>query len=112
MSMIHCRECGELISDSAPMCPKCGAKQNISNEGSENFMAKLHHGEKGLRIVSVIIGIVGLILYFTKKEKEPQAATTYLYCALFSIASDILCFIFFPLSFIALIVGIVLVAKD
>lgn len=25
MALVHCRECGELISELAPTCPKCGA---------------------------------------------------------------------------------------
>lgn len=28
MAMVHCRECGVSISESAGACPKCGAKQN------------------------------------------------------------------------------------
>ncbi|PIZ50618.1 hypothetical protein COY27_06435 [Candidatus Woesearchaeota archaeon CG_4_10_14_0_2_um_filter_33_13] len=27
MGLIHCRECGEKISETASNCPKCGAKQ-------------------------------------------------------------------------------------
>ena len=36
----------------------------------------------GLDIVSFIFPIVGLILYFVKKEKFPQSAKSYLICAI------------------------------
>lgn len=28
MAMVHCRECGTKISESASSCPKCGARQS------------------------------------------------------------------------------------
>jgi hypothetical protein len=31
MVMIHCRECGKKISDSANVCPQCGAQQHKNN---------------------------------------------------------------------------------
>lgn len=36
----------------------------------------------GLDIVSFLIPIVGLVLYFVKKEKSPQSAKSYLICAI------------------------------
>jgi uncharacterized membrane protein len=35
-----------------------------------------------LAIVSFLIPIVGLILFFVKKKEAPKAAQTYLYCCI------------------------------
>lgn len=35
MSMVHCRECGVKIAESAPTCPKCGAKQRGGSSSGE-----------------------------------------------------------------------------
>lgn len=74
MALVHCRECGEMIAESAPTCPKCGAKQNISNGlSAEDFKA----GNIGLIILSFLIPIAGLILFLVKQREEPAAAKSY-----------------------------------
>lgn len=36
----------------------------------------------GLVIISVLLPIVGYVMYFSKKDEEPEAARNYLYSAL------------------------------
>lgn len=71
MALVHCRECGEMISETAPICPKCGAKQNISSSSS---IAEDQDPNIGLNIVSFIWPLVGLIFYFVYKEGSPRRA--------------------------------------
>lgn len=76
MALVHCRECGEMISESAPTCPKCGAKQNIGtglNVKADDFKA----GSTGLKVLSFLIPIAGLILFLVKGKEEPMAAKSY-----------------------------------
>ena len=70
MALVHCRECGEMISESAPTCPKCGASQNTQQ--ANGIKAKT-----GICILSFFIPIVGWVLYFVKKANEPEAAKKY-----------------------------------
>jgi hypothetical protein len=55
MAMVHCRECGKNISDSATSCPHCGAKQKHSSSTKEkkvNWTLTL--------IMSIIFGGIGV----------------------------------------------------
>ncbi|MBR3940098.1 MAG: hypothetical protein IKJ67_09050 [Bacteroidales bacterium] len=79
MALVHCRECGEMISESAPICPNCGVPQNISlskissadskiREDNESLyeMDALEDNEKSntaLIILSFLCPLVGLILF-------------------------------------------------
>lgn len=40
-NFVHCRGCGHQIHESAPTCPKCGAPQATSANGSANPQAAL-----------------------------------------------------------------------
>jgi len=71
MSLVHCRECGEMISESAPTCPKCGASQNI--KGTQTALTD-QDPSVGLNIVSFLWPLVGLILYLVYHEKSPRRA--------------------------------------
>lgn len=76
MALVHCRECGEMIAESAPTCPKCGAKQKTGtslNVNTEDFKA----GSTGLKVLSFLIPIAGLILFLVKGKEEPVAAKSY-----------------------------------
>ena len=60
MALIYCRECGEKIAESAPTCPKCGAKQKTGTSlSADDFKA----GSTGLKILSFLIPIAGLIFF-------------------------------------------------
>lgn len=78
MALVHCRECGEMIAESAPTCPKCGAKQNIGCgffSGSSTTEVEVDKDPNtGLNIVSFIWPLIGLILYIAYIDKSPRRA--------------------------------------
>ena len=45
-------------------------------------MAEFDKAGIGLIILSILFPIVGIILYFVKKDDEPNAAKTYLGCGI------------------------------
>lgn len=72
MALVHCRECGEMISESAPTCPKCGASQRPSgavSSGGDDL-----NPSTGLNILSFLFPLVGLILYLAYNDKSPRRA--------------------------------------
>lgn len=73
MALVHCRECGEMIAESAPTCPKCGAKQKVGlNLSTETEIDK--DPNTGLNVVSFLWPIIGLILYIAYSETSPRRA--------------------------------------
>jgi len=55
MVMVHCRECGKEIADTAPTCPHCGARQKAASAGETktlNWIATL--------ILSILFGWFGV----------------------------------------------------
>lgn len=46
----------------------------------------------GLVVLSVLLPIVGYVLFFSKKDEEPDAAKTYLWTAIVGSAFGILLF--------------------
>ena len=71
MALVHCRECGEMISEFAPTCPKCGASQNTKGPQSS---AVDQDPSVGLNIVSLVWPFIGLILYLVYNDKSPRRA--------------------------------------
>ncbi len=90
MALVHCRECGEMISDSAPTCPKCGARQNLKTNG--DFIDGFKGGSVGLKVLSVLIPVAGLILFLEKKDSEPVAAKAYGLWALLGVVISLFLF--------------------
>ena len=74
MALVHCRECGEMISESAPTCPKCGASQGIRSASVYTTTDTDLDPSVGLNIVSFLWPLVGLILYFVYYDKSPRRA--------------------------------------
>lgn len=77
---IYCSKCGTPNSDSAQFCQKCGNKLNtlvkeIHQESSNNEEDK---PSIGYNILGFLIPIVGLILYFSWKDKTPNKAKSIL----------------------------------
>lgn len=68
MSLVHCRECGEMISESAPTCPKCGA---VQGQTPSNVVDEPN---AGLNVLSFFIPLAGLIMYLVFHEKAPNKA--------------------------------------
>jgi DNA-directed RNA polymerase subunit RPC12/RpoP len=50
MVLIHCRDCGKTLSESAERCPHCGAKQSVKK--------KLDHTL--VLIISIFLGWLGV----------------------------------------------------
>lgn len=59
MVMIHCRECGKKIADTAPTCPFCGAKQITNNTGT----TKTVNWSMAL-IFSIFLGFLGIDRFY------------------------------------------------
>ena len=72
MALVHCRECGEMISEFAPSCPKCGASQNLS---SAHTVVKDKAPSVILNILSFLFyNPIGWILYLVYKDSSPRRA--------------------------------------
>lgn len=54
MAMVHCRECGSKISETAGSCPKCGAKQS----GGAGATKKVNYVV--ILLVSIFLGWLGI----------------------------------------------------
>lgn len=109
MALVHCRECGEMIADNAPTCPKCGAKQTT---GAASFVDSFKPGSVGLKILSFLIWLAGLILFLVKMKEDPDAAKSY---GLWALAGLVSCFFWWISWFVGLaifIVGIVLIVRS
>ncbi len=62
MAMIHCRECGVKIAESASSCPKCGAKQkNISSSEKSKTTAA---------ILALFLGGLGIHKFYLGKSAQ------------------------------------------
>ena len=74
MAMVHCRECGEMIAESAPTCPKCGARQGMKSSFVPTNTEVDLGPSAGLNIISFIWPLIGLILYLVYIDKSPRRA--------------------------------------
>lgn len=109
MALVHCRECGEMIADNAPTCPKCGAKQAT---GAASFFESFKPGSVGLKILSFLIWLAGLILFLVKMNNEAEAAKSYGLWALAGLVSCIFWWISWIVGLASLIVGIVFIVRS
>jgi ribosomal protein L40E len=55
MALVHCRDCGKKVSDSAKTCPHCGAKQ-LSFRKKKDWPTAL--------ILSVLLGWLGIDRFY------------------------------------------------
>ena len=60
MALVKCKECGNEISDQAITCPNCGAKTETAIHKKHNVIILL--------AVVLIIGIIGISIYFIKSN--------------------------------------------
>ena len=62
MALIKCKECGQEISDTITVCPKCGyhMEKGISNEIKE--MEKIVTGAKLFGRTNIVIGVFFLLI--------------------------------------------------
>lgn len=67
MKMKFCSHCGKEIMDEAVVCPHCGCEVGpVNNE--------LDVPSTGLNVLSLLIPLVGLILYLVYHDKAPNRA--------------------------------------
>ncbi len=86
---MFCKNCGKEIDDKAAICIHCGV---ATNEGEMN---PEDQPSIGLNILSFLIPIVGLILYFTMKNSTPKKASAIIK---WTIASIIIYVVFYACS--------------
>ncbi len=88
MALINCKECGQPVSDKAVKCPNCGV---TLKEGSNDVKGNVERSNQlngnqdlnwALIVVSVLVPIVGIILYFIEKDKNKKLAKICLICGL------------------------------
>ena len=100
---MKCSNCGSEIMPGAQFCQVCGAtqpmQQGYPNNGQPMYQQPMYQNEQastedasiGLKIVSFLIPIVGLILWAVKKKDEPVAAKS---CLTWGIAGFAVSFLF------------------
>lgn len=107
---MKCNYCGSELEENAKFCGNCGKeiikKDEINTNESINQSVnpKQESAEKvnvGLVILSFFIPLAGLIIFLTKKDKEPKTAKTSGICALVSFILNliIILFVFMFFSF-------------
>lgn len=64
--MVHCRECGKKIAESASSCPKCGAKQSVS--ASSKGSSKPSKTSAGL--LALFLGGIGIHQFYIGNSKK------------------------------------------
>jgi len=74
--MKYCSKCGYELIDEAVACTKCGCGVNICHNTKPVTPAK-DEADTGLIILSVIIPIIGLVLWALKNNETPNAAKAY-----------------------------------
>jgi len=81
--MKYCTKCGKEIMDEAVVCPGCGCPtdntvwRNMANRGEDK-------ANVGLIVLSILIPIVGVILWPVNHKETPKAAMTYGLCGIIS----------------------------
>jgi hypothetical protein len=115
MALIHCIECGEKVSDSAPACPKCGypLAELLSKKKKGNARTPATEGKRGVALIwiLVVIGVFGLVggiaLIYDSKEliyegMHRELTRTYHYGRLG--AGVVLCVVGFVAEIAALVI--------
>ncbi|WP_295209241.1 zinc ribbon domain-containing protein [Ruminococcus sp.] len=78
--MAFCRKCGKEINDDAVICVHCGcATEKAAQQNNQNPNYDPDSNADFVEILlSVLIPIAGIIMYFVKKDTRPKAAKTCL----------------------------------
>lgn len=106
--MKYCSKCGHQLIDEAIVCTNCGCSVSMSNSHyySENLSEK-DETDAGLLVLSIIIPIVGFILWMLKHKDTPKAAKTYGMAALIVCGVWIAIQVFIYVSLSSTISGII-----
>ncbi len=79
--MAFCRKCGKEIDDDAVMCVHCGCatEKAARTNTNQNPDYDPYSGADFVEVLlSVLIPLAGIIMYFVKKDTRPKAAKTCL----------------------------------
>jgi uncharacterized membrane protein len=97
--MKTCEICGAQLHDSDTYCPSCGSnlKSDVKDLSSHLFF---------YRLVSLIIPLLGFILYFMIKDTRPRAAKASLRWALFGLFVYVALAVLLFLFYLFILVGI------
>lgn len=79
--MAFCRKCGKEIDDEAVVCIHCGCATDKATPPAKQHGPDYDPDSKADFVeilLSVLIPIAGIIMYFVKKDTRPKAAKTCL----------------------------------
>lgn len=82
-----CSKCGNEVMEEAVICPKCGCSLTNTINGLQQNNTNNNVEDKangGLIALSILIPIVGVILWPVKHKETPKAAMTYGLCGIIS----------------------------
>lgn len=101
---MYCKYCGFKMKEGDTFCTNCGTKNNSDNNDNRNYYQPETEDKAnvGLVILSVLIPLVGFILFLSTKDANPKSAKSYGKGALISfIIRIVFCIIAFALAFYA-----------
>ena len=102
--MAYCRKCGNEIKEDAKFCPKCGTKTDVGyvaqqqalqqqtyQPQTESVVDELVYEELavGWQILSVLIPLAGIIIYFNNWELSPYKAHSAIVCACWGVVAEL-----------------------
>jgi len=76
MALIKCPECGKQISDAAAACPNCAYPINQQRQQAPQVIEQTGKKWKGLQLISGIIFIIGLFMFFSAAGSSNPADGT------------------------------------
>ena len=76
--MAFCTSCGKPVDDSASFCPSCGAPTGGASQPVCSRPAPApDETSTGLKVLSFLIPLVGLILFLVYMDEKPISAKAY-----------------------------------
>ena len=97
--MKYCYKCGAELFDEAVICPKCGCQQPSSAVSHSVVANETYESYSGLIILSVLIPLVGLIIYCVNHDSKPIKAKK---CGKAALISFCVCFVIWIIGIVAL----------
>ena len=106
--MKYCSKCGHQLIDEAVVCTNCGCGISISSSHSyKDNLPEKDEADTGLLVLSIIIPVVGFILWALKSKDTPKAAKTYGMAALIVCGTWLVIQVFIAVSLSSTISGII-----
>ncbi len=93
---MKCKNCNAEIPDGSRFCPVCGKNVNEFAPNQQQFSGNQVSNTQDedysiwMKILCLIIPIVGIILYFVKKDQEPVKAKSALTFGLIAVGINVL----------------------